>query len=320
MRRKCSFLPTALFNLCGRSVHFGATYSVTTKVVTNFTPSDDASTEIVYCGNVTEIKVLAKNPSNNISRFKRVSKSEYYDTQTGEVYEYKNKGDSSEKLRNLNKSFEKLRCLINNNFKADINELHIVLTYAEKMEDFDKASKDFKRFWEKLYYHNPDLEFIRVIEPQHTGSWHIHVLLKSQWYGNLVLPQDELTEMWGHGFVWVSKIKDNDNVGAYFSACLKNVDVFEKDSEKSSERKCIVKGARLQFYPQNKKFYSYSKGIKKPVHIRTTYNKAKKMVNFDDCVFKTATEIILTVEGTDEQIHANTVLRIQLNSKRKKKS
>ena len=28
MRRKCSFLPTALFNLCGRSVHFGATYSL----------------------------------------------------------------------------------------------------------------------------------------------------------------------------------------------------------------------------------------------------------------------------------------------------
>lgn len=27
MQRKCSFLPTALFNLCGRSVHFGATYS-----------------------------------------------------------------------------------------------------------------------------------------------------------------------------------------------------------------------------------------------------------------------------------------------------
>ena len=28
MRRKCSFLPTALFNLCGRGVHFGATYSL----------------------------------------------------------------------------------------------------------------------------------------------------------------------------------------------------------------------------------------------------------------------------------------------------
>ena len=28
MRRKCSFVPTALFNLCGRSVHFWATYSI----------------------------------------------------------------------------------------------------------------------------------------------------------------------------------------------------------------------------------------------------------------------------------------------------
>ena len=66
------------------------------------------------------------------------------------------------------------------------------------MTDFDKASKDFKRFWEKLHYHYPDLEFIRIIEPQHTGSWHIHALLKSNNYENLSISHEQIEKLWGH--------------------------------------------------------------------------------------------------------------------------
>lgn len=291
---------------------------VTTRTVTNYSPLDNAITEIVHCGNVTEIKVLERRLSQ-ISYYKRISKTEYVDTQTGEVYEYKN-NTSPNKRRNLNKAFEKLRYLINNNFNSDINELHVILTYGEKMDDFDKVSKDFKRFWEKVNYKYPDLEYIRIIEPQHTGTWHIHVLIKTKKKGYLTLPKDELEQLWGHGYVWISKIKNNDNIGAYFSACLKDVDVFEKDSEKPNETKCIVKGARLHFYPQNKRFYSYSKGIKKPVIIRTTYGEAKKNYNLEDCVYKKAQEIVLKPDDENEEKVINHVLRLQLNSKRKKKS
>ena len=291
---------------------------VTTRIVTNYTPSDDAVTEIVYCGNVTELKTIDKI-STQIKRYKRISKTEYVDTKTGEVHEYKN-NTSPNKRRNLNKAFEKLRYLINNNFNSDINELHVILTYGEKMDDFDKVSKDFKRFWEKVNYKYPDLEYIRIIEPQHTGTCHIHVLIKTKKKGYLTLPKDELEQLWGHGYVWISKIKNNDNIGAYFSACLKDVDVFEKDSEKPNETKCIVKGARLHFYPQNKRFYSYSKGIKKPVIIRTTYGEAKKNYNLEDCVYKKAQEIVLKPDDENEEKVINHVLRLQLNSKRKKKS
>ena len=110
---------------------------VTTRIVTNYTPSDDAVTEIVYCGNVTELKTIDKI-STQIKRYKRISKTEYVDTKTGEVHEYKN-NTSPNKRRNLNKAFEKLRYLINNNFNSDINELHVILTYGEKMDDFDKG-------------------------------------------------------------------------------------------------------------------------------------------------------------------------------------
>lgn len=293
---------------------------VTTRIVTNFTPSDDAVTEIVYCGNVTEVKVLAKSPANNISRFKHVGKYQFLDTLTGEVIESKRQDNSQNKPRKLNKSFEKLRCLINKNFQSNINELHVTLTYGEKMEDFDTASKDFKKFWEKLNYKYTDLEYIRIIESQHTGRWHIHVLIKSHGNGYLFLPKEELEKLWGHGYVWVDKMRNNDNIGAYFTAILKNVDLFEKDSEKPNETKFIVKGARLNYYPQGKRFYSYSKGIKKPECKRTTYSEAMKTLNLNDLVYKKAIEILITDDENEEPKTANTVLHMELNSKRKKKS
>lgn len=106
-----------------------------------------------------------------------------------------------------------------------------------------------------------------------------------------------------------------------FLAQLQNLDLFEKESEKPNDTKCIVKGARLHFYPQGKRFYSYSKGIKKPVTIRTTYGEAKKKFNFDDSVFNRTYEVVLQPdeENEDERI-INHVMRSQFNSKRKKKS
>ena len=293
--------------------------SVTARIVTNYTPSDDAVTEIVYCGNVTELKTIDKI-STQINRYKRISKTEYVDTKTGEVHEYQNNANPNKK-RNLNKTFEKLVRLINNNFQSNINELHVTLTYTGEMDDFDKASKDFKKFWEKLNYKYSDLDYIRIIEPQHTGKWHIHVLIKSAKKGYLFIPKDELEMFWGNGYAWVDKIKENDNIGAYFLAKLKNVDVFEKESEKPNDTKCIVKGARLHFYPQGKRFYSYSKGIKKPVTIRTTYGEAKKKFNFDDSVFNRTYEVVLQPDDeTEDERIINHVMRSQFNSKRKKKS
>lgn len=292
---------------------------VTTTIVTNYSPSDDAVADVTISGNVIEIKVL-EHFSSNLSNSKRISKDYYVDTRTGEVKEYHHNKGNSNSIRNMNKAFEKLRLLINTNFTCAINELHVTLTYADKMDDFDIASKDFKRFWEKLHYKYPDLEFIRVIEPQHTGTWHIHVLIKSAKFEYLTLPKDELEKLWGHGYVWITKIKDNDNIGAYFTTYHKDVDVLEKNTPEPSDRKCIVKGARLKFYPPNKRFYSYSKGIKKPVRIRTTYGEAKKMVNLNDLVYEITNKITVTNTKTGREVATNHVMRLQLNSKRKKKS
>lgn len=292
--------------------------TVETKAITNYTPDDNALTDVCITNHIVEMRTMDK-PHSNLQHFKRISKDEYVDKRTGEVKQYSHTESEQNRTRNLNRSFEKLRQLINANFTCAINELHVILTYASPMNDFDKAAKDFKRFWEKLHYHYPDLEFIRVIEPQHTGTWHIHVLLKSQDYHYLMIPYEELKEFWNHGNVKIVKMKDNDNIGAYFTAFHKNINAFENDSSINTDRKCIVKGARLQFYPTNKRFYSYSKGILKPTSFRTTYDSALKLVDKANLVFSSTTEIILKNIETQEEFSVNTISRLQFNAKRNKK-
>ena len=288
-------------------------FKITSKAINNFTPDDNAITHVCISGNVTELRTMDKS-YNNLRHIKRINQNEYYDTRTGEVKEYQRREQKSN--RNMNRSFERLRQLINTNFTGEINERHITLTYAEKMTDFDKASKDFKRFWEKLHYHYPDLEFIRIIEPQHTGSWHIHALLKSNNYRNLSIPLEQIETLWGNGFVRKTLTLGCDNVGAYFTALLKNLDVFENDTKETNDKQYIIKNARLQFYPPNKRFYGYSKGIIQPTRFKTTYKKALKYVNEKDLTYSSASEIILTYDNLDENVTVNKIARYQFNKKR----
>lgn len=288
-------------------------FKVTAKAINNFTPDDNAITHVCISGNVTELRAMDRS-YNNLRHIKRINQNEYYDTRTGEVKEYQHREQN--RTRNMNRSFERLRQLINTNFTGEINERHITLTYAERMTDFDKASMDFKRFWEKLHYHYPDLEFIRIIEPQQTGSWHIHTLLKSKNYRNLSIPLEQLETLWGHGFIRKTTTLGCDNVGAYFTALLKNLDVFEDDTKEEADRQYIVKNARLRFYPPNKRFYGYSKGIVQPTRFKTTYKEALKFVNERNLTYSSATEIILTYENPEENVTVNRIARYQFNKKR----
>lgn len=288
-------------------------FKVTTKVIDNFNPADNALTHVCISGNVIELRVMERS-YNNLRHIQRINKNEYCDKRTGDVKQYQHRGQN--RKRNMNRSFEKLRQLINTNFTGQINERHITLTYAEKMTDFDKASMDFKRFWEKLHYHYPDLEFIRIIEPQHTGSWHIHALLKSKKHENLSIPHEQIEKFWGHGFVRKTTTLGCDNVGAYFTALLKNLDVFEDDTKEVNDKQYIVKNARLHFYPPNKRFYGYSKGIIQPTRFKTNYKDALRFVDEKNMTYSNATEIILIYDNPEENVTVNRIARYQFNKKR----
>lgn len=287
---------------------------VTAKEIYNYSPHENAWTEVCFSGNVVELKVLERKAHNNLSHIKKLNKHEYYDTKTGEVKQYRHEKREKNPVRNMNRSFEKLRQLINTNFTGAINELHITLTYSEKMNDFDKASKDFKRFWEKLHYYYPDVEFIRIIEPHQSDSWHIHLLLKTIKYGNLRIEQKEIETLWEHGIVKIKKTTGYDNVGAYFSVQLKHHAPIAETIDKQH-----AKSERLLFYPPNKQFYGYSKGIAKPIIFCTTYQEALKLVDEKYLIYSSSMEIDLEYENADEKVTVNRIHRRQYNKKRTRK-
>lgn len=92
----------------------------------------------------------------------------------------------------------------------------------------------------------------------------MHVLMKDLDGNPLYVPKEQLDALWGHGFTWVSSLKGNSNIGLYFMAHLSKADESENKAE-PSDRKCIVKGARLSFYPPGFKLYRCSRGIVKPI-------------------------------------------------------
>ena len=82
---------------------------VTAKEIYNYSPHENAWTEVCFSGNVVELKVLERKAHNNLSHIKKLNKHEYYDTKTGEVKQYRHEKREKNPVRNMNRSFEKLR-------------------------------------------------------------------------------------------------------------------------------------------------------------------------------------------------------------------
>ena len=91
---------------------------------------------------------------------------------------------------------------------------------------------DFKHFIQRLrsHYWNRRIEYIAVAEPQRSGAWHMHVILIFSKTAPFI-PNTKLREKyWRKGFVDIQKIDENcDNLGAYFSAYLANIEYKEGD-------------------------------------------------------------------------------------------
>ena len=112
----------------------------------------------------------------------------------------------------------------------------------------------------------------------------------------------DLARIWSHGFTTTKKLDDVDNVGAYLTAYLGDMDldeinsgaitfehalklrshqVKEIDYEENGEskKKAYVKGARLYLYPPQFNLYRCSRGIKKPIVSYQSEEMAQKKVS-----------------------------------------
>ena len=246
---------------------------------------------LTQMNHILEIQSMEKR--NWKSSIKKISATEYI-TADGEIKEFENKAKNiSESINSMYKTLKRLRYLINNNFTGALNELFLTLTYGENMQDTERLYNDFKKFFKRLRYKYKgitSIDYLNVIEPQQRGAWHCHILLRFNDIEKIYIPNKELAQMWGFGFVTVKRIDEVDNIGAYLTAYLTDMKIEDVDPQfldennitsyivKTVDNKKYVKGARLYMYPPGINIYRCSRGIKKPDRVDMSYKKAKKYI------------------------------------------
>lgn len=284
-------------------------------------------------GNVKEIMCLDKLNTKGFP-IKKINKNEYMVLSTGEVFEYQNHSENrSQDIESLRRTFKNIRELINTNFIGAKNELAFTITYAENMTDTKRLYSDFQNFMDKVRYKYPNIDYISVVEPQGRGAWHCHVLLRFNALKTIYIPNKDIAEMWGHGFVKVKAIKQNvDNLGAYLSAYLGDVELNSdnlqelthegvlrpgqpmnvKEVDIQGVKKKFIKGGRLHLYPVGMNIYRCSRGIRKPEKEYMTYEDAKKRIGAVTPTYETRTLIL-----DDNGEILNAISYEQYNKKRK---
>lgn len=216
-------------------------------------------------GNVVEVTWI--DCKNTTCHAIKLDGSHWVDPETGEIHEYEKSSDKrTDNTQELLKTFATIRALVNTNCKDPKRIRWITLTYAENMTDTQRLYDDFRKFWQRFKRRWGKADYIAVVEPQGRGAWHVHVI--AIWSEKApYVPNAELRECWGHGFVKVNAVTDScDNLGAYLSAYLANVpdEKGEEVAQSDGTTKRIKKRGRLGMYPAHMQIYRTSNGIERP--------------------------------------------------------
>jgi hypothetical protein len=257
------------------------------KLNENIRPDTSEVVRVKQMGNIIEIMYSDKE-RNGKNVIKKLDNDTYIDLRTGEVKEFNKIENRACSLNEVRKTLGRLRDYLNTNI-TDVKKCKwVTLTYAENMTDPKQLKKDFEKFNKRMQYYLKEnsYEYIVAMEPQGRGAWHAHLVMifenNAPYIDNKVM-----AAKWGHGFTVTKKLEDVDNVGAYLTAYLGDMDIedyhklteaekqgldhnlefkeveVEVDGKKVS--KAIIKGGRLHMYPPKFNIYRCSKGIKSPV-------------------------------------------------------
>ena len=182
--------------------------------------------KVIVSGHIVEVYRFdygVKTGSNN--RFEPL-----IDHETGEVlvgWQYlgnnaeseEREGRSKEETKKYNARAAKnnLRRVILSNFGRESK--FITLTFRDgsvsDVTSVEECNKSFKEFMRKLRRKFGNFKYVCVIEFQDTngrGAVHYHMISELSYVSNKTL-----SEIWGNGFVKITKIDHVDNVGAYVS-------------------------------------------------------------------------------------------------------
>lgn len=265
------------------------------------------------CGNIYQLSYSDKR--NYDCKIKKIDKDNYINLDTGELKQfvhYENRADDKTYLR---KTFSNLRDLLNTNI-TDVKKCRwITLTYRENMQDTKKLYSDYKIFNILLRRKIGAYEYIAVAEPQGRGAWHLHIVMIFEKTAPYIDQKWLENDIWKNGSVKVKKLDDVDNVGAYLTAYLGDLDIDECNNQNISIKgleikeidviddkgqelkKRYVKGARLSLYPPKFNLYRISRGIKKPQVEILPEIEAKKKISSAKLTFEKTFKITDEVTG-----------------------
>lgn len=284
----------------------------------------NAFVKVTEMNHIIEVQHMEKmNRKNNI---KKLDKDTYVELTTGEIKEFQHSENRQQNYNSLRQTFKKLRYLINNNFMGNPNELHVTLTYKENMKDPKRLYTDFEKFFKRLKYAYKDkstIDYLTVVEPQGRGAWHCHVLMRFNDLDTVFIKNKDLRDIWGNGFVTIKSLDQVDNIGAYLSAYLADIELTEEtfftaiseQSEISTKiidgvEKKFIKGGRLHMYPPGMNLYRKSKGIQPPERKEMVFKDVKKIVGSAQPHYQKSYHI-------EQDDFENIITFIQYNKKRK---
>lgn len=285
-------------------------------------------------GNVIEVQYMShRNTKQTIQMLP--GGEQFMIVSTGEIKDIEHHKTRKDNKKGLYKTFANARGIINANV-TDVSKVRwCTLTYKENMTDTKRLYEDFKKFnmrfqWycKQKGYSKP--EYIVMMEPQGRGAWHAHLLYIWQDQKAPYIPNADFAELWGQGFVRIKKLDNVDNVGAYLTAYLGDMELEQiqdvsklngaqvkqvqiEDEDGTKVTKAIIKGARLDLYPADFKMLRCSKGVKRPVESMMYQDEVVKKVSAATKTFECAVKL------TDSENEFETVIiKEQYNMVRKK--
>lgn len=266
-------------------------------------------------GNVVEVQYMSRRNCKQTIQMLQGGE-QFVVCSTGEIKDVEHHNTRKDNKKGLYKTFANARAVINANV-TDVSKVRwCTLTYAENMTDpkrlytdFEKFNKRFQYYCKQKGYSKP--EYIVMMEPQGRGAWHAHLLYIWDDMQAPYIPNEEFRELWGHGFVRIKKLDNVDNVGAYLTAYLGDMELSEVNPEEFDKvthgtsmklvevdedgkkvTKAIIKGARLNLYPADFKMLRCSRGVKRPVAEMLTQKQANKKVSAATKTFESAVKLV----------------------------
>lgn len=292
--------------------------------------------KVTEMGNIIEVQYMSRRNSKQTVRMLEGGE-QYVVCSSGEIKDVVHHETRKDNKKGLYKTFANMRAVINTNV-TDVSKVRwCTLTYAENMTDTERLYKDFEKFNKRFQYYCKQQgyskpEYIVMMEPQGRGAWHAHLLYIWQDMKAPYIANDVFAKLWGHGFVRIKKLDNVDNVGAYLTAYLGDMELSEVDWHKWNEitrgatvkqvemtdengekvTKPILKGARLNLYPANFNMLRCSRGIKRPTEEMLSQEMANKKVLGATKTFETAVKLT-DVENEFDSV----IIKTQYNRVRK---